>query len=439
MYVSATLRRAVIRAALGIPLAAFAAPPAFAATQTELEAQLQALAAQVDSLRSELAQMKATQRTTVTEKPIALTPDTPAPMAETRAATGPLAMGGYGELNYARPTDDSSATTADASRFVIGVNYRFDDRTRLVSELELEHAVSSAEDPGESEVEQMYIERDLGHDMFAKGGLFLIPSGMLNESHEPTRYYGVFRNHVETQIIPTTWREGGALLEGRTRFGMRWDVGVSTGFNLAKWDPTSEEGRESPLGSIHQELALAAASDLAGFVAVNYTGVPGLLLGGSAFTGNSGQGQPGFDDNRVTLWEGHARWTPGRWDLATLYAQGYIDNTAAINATFVGSPTLIPQRFFGWYAQVAYQLFERDTTSLYPFARFERINTAADYAKIAPGITPPSASDQDIFIGGFSFNFANGVVLKADYQHVDDDAGDNAPSNQFDLGIGYQF
>jgi hypothetical protein len=163
------------------------------------------------------------------------------------------------------------------------------------------------------------------------------------------------------------------------------------------------------------------------------------LLGGSVFTGNSAQGQPGFDDNRVTLWEGHARWTPGRWDLAALYARGYIDNTADINATFVGNPTLIPQQFFGWYTQVAYQLWERDTASLYPFVRFERINTAADYAKIAPGLTPASASDQDIIIGGFSFNFANGVVLKADYQHFDDDDSDNAPSNQFDLGIGYQF
>jgi hypothetical protein len=433
----ATLRRVVICVAIGA--SALAATPVFAATQAELEAQLQALAAEVGSLRSELAQMKAEKHVVIPEEQIGLTPDTPTPTGGERAATGPLAIGGYGEIKYDRPTDDTSETTADASRFVLAVNYQFDDKTRLISELEFEHAVTSADDPGEAEVEQMYIERELNGEMFAKGGLFLIPTGLLNENHEPTRYYGVFRNHVETQIIPTTWREGGAMVEGKTQFGLRWDVGVTTGFNLSKWDPASEEGRESPLGSIHQELALAAASDLSGFVALNYTGVPGLLLGGSVFAGNSSQGKQGFDDNRVTLWEGHARWTPGRWDLAALYARAYIDNTADINATFVGNPTLIPQSFFGWYTQVAYQLFQRDTASLYPFVRFERVNTASDYAKIAPGLTPQSASDQDIIVGGLSFNFANGVVLKADYQHFDDDESDNEPSNQFDLGIGYQF
>lgn len=437
MYVLAKLRRVVVCAAFAT--SALAATPAAAATTAELEAQVQALAAVVDSLKTELAQMRAEKRVVVPEEQIGLTPAAPTPISADRPATGPLAIGGYGELNYARPTDDSSATTADASRFVLGFNYQFDDKTRLVSELEFEHAVTSADDPGESEIEQLYIERELNNSMFAKGGLFLIPSGMLNENHEPTRYYGVFRNHVETQIIPTTWREGGAMVEGRTQFGLRWDAGVSTGFNLSKWDPASDEGRESPLGSIHQELALAAASDLAGFVAVNYTGIPGLLLGGSIFSGNSAQGQPGFDDNRVTLWEGHARWTPGRWDLAALYARGYIDNTADINATFIGNPTLIPQSFFGWYTQAAYQLFQRGTASLYPFVRFEQVNTASDYAKIAPGLTPESASDQNIIVGGFSFNFANGVVLKADYQHFDDDDSDNEPSNQFDLGIGYQF
>jgi hypothetical protein len=125
--------------------------------------------------------------------------------------------------------------------------------------------------------------------------------------------------------------------------------------------------------------------------------------------------------------------------LGGAYARGYIDNTADINATFIGNPTLIPQSFFGWYTQVAYELFQRGTASLYPFVRFEQVNTASDYAKIAPGLTPESASDQNIIVGGFSFNFANGVVLKADYQHFDDDDSDNEPSNQFDLGIGYQF
>ena len=30
---------------------------------------------------------------------------------------------------------------------------------------------------------------------------------------------------------------------------------------------------------------------------------------------------------RVTLWDAHVRWTPGRWDLAALYSRGSISNS----------------------------------------------------------------------------------------------------------------
>jgi hypothetical protein len=413
---------------------------ALAADDAAIEARLAQLSELVASLQREVADLKAHQANRLaTSEPVAsLTPNEPAPGA-TRGIPDQLTFSGYGELDYARPTNDPSATTADARRAVLGMTYRFDDKTRIVSEFEFEHAITSADDDGETAVEMLYIERELRDSLYAKGGLFLIPSGMLNENHEPTRYYGVFRNRVETAIIPTTWREGGVLLQGQTGFGLRWDVGVTTGFNLSKWDFSSEEGRESPLGSIHQEMSFARASDLAGVVALNYTGVPGLLLGASVFSGDSAQGQPGLHDNRITLWETHARWTPGRWDLAALYAHGEIDDTADVNRLYVGSPTLIPQTFFGWYGQAAFRLWDRDTASLYPFVRFERVNTASNYATIAPGLTPPDAPDQDILVSGVNFNFANGVVLKADYMHFYNNDDGTEPGNQFDLGIGYQF
>jgi hypothetical protein len=304
-----------------------------------------------------------------------------------------------------------------------------------VSELELEHAVSSADDAGEVEVEQAYIERRLSESVFAKAGLFLIPVGMLNENHEPTRYYGVFRNFVETAIIPTTWREGGLAVQGNTEGGLRWDVGVSTGFNLSKWDATSSEGQEAPLRSIHQELSLAAAGDLSAFGALNYTGVPGLRLGASVFSGDSAQGQPGFDNNRVTLWEGHARWNPGNLDLSALYAHGSISNTAAINTTLIGNPTLIPEAFFGWYAEAAYRATLPNDWMLAPFARYEIFNTGSSYASIGAGLTPDPLEDEKVLTAGFNLDIARGVVLKIDYLHFERDE----ENNRVDLGLGYQF
>jgi hypothetical protein len=408
---------------------------ASAVTQEELEAKLQTLAAQVDALRTELASMKA-ERHEITTAPVTVV----AASAEHVEARNPgLTWSGYGQVDYGRPTDHPSETTETVSRFVIGMTNQFDDKTRMVSELEVENTISSADDPGEVEVEQVYIERQfdaaLLGNAYGKAGLFLMPSGLLNENHEPTRFYGVFRNRVETAIIPTTWREGGLIVQGDTDGGLRWNVGLTTGFDLSKWDPTSPDGLASPLGSIHQELALAHASDLAGIVALNYTGVPGLRLGASVFSGDSAQGQAGFHDNQVTLWEAHGTWTPGRFELAALYAAGHIEHTARINATFVGNPTLIPEDFFGWYGQAAYHLFDWETGSLAPFIRFERVNTASNYAGIAPGLTPADADDQNIVTGGFSLLFAQGVVLKADYQHFSGDG----ESDLVNLGVGYQF
>src|SRR4051812_15517659 len=158
---------------------------ASAATPEELEARMNVLAAQVIALQSEVAELKAQKA--------AAAPAAGAPLGMTAAAPSPpesqVQWFGYGELNYSRPTGDASAATADVARFVLGASYAFDDKTRFISELELEHAVSSADDPGEVEVEQAYIERQLGEQVFAKAGLFLIPMGLLNENHEPTRYY----------------------------------------------------------------------------------------------------------------------------------------------------------------------------------------------------------------------------------------------------------
>ncbi|MDQ6638425.1 MAG: hypothetical protein M3Z15_02015, partial [Pseudomonadota bacterium] len=340
----------------------------------------------------------------------------------------------YGEINYNRPTRDSKNAVADVRRFVLGYQHRFDEKTKVVSELEVEHAVSSASDRGEVEVEQAYLERQLALQWSLRAGLFLIPAGLLNESHEPTAYYGVERNFVETAIIPSTWREGGIQLVGAFDNGLTAQLGVTTGFDLGKWDATSSEGAESPLGAIHQELSLAKARDLSVFGALNWRGVPGLLLGGSVFTGGATHGQAP-DRARVTLWDLHARYTPGRWDLAALYSRGTISNSAAFNIPLVGGTTLIPKSFDGWYAQAAYKVWSNADYSLAPFVRWEEFNTARSFASLGAGLTPEAARTERVVTVGANFAVGSGVVLKADYQRF----RESRDADRVDLGIGWSF
>ena len=405
-------------------------------TEVELARKLDQLAAELAAVKAQLATLQQ-QRAAQAQAPAAAASAPPATAAATEAASpsAPATVfSGYAELNYNRPTKQPENTQADLRRFVLGVQHRFSPTTKMVGELEVEHGVSSASDPGEVALEQAYIEHQLGGTWAARGGLFLIPIGLLNESHEPTAYYGVERNFVETAIIPTTWREGGVQMIGQFGNGITLQTGISTGFDLTKWDATSTEGQESPLGSIHQELAQAKAANLSLFGAVNWRGMPGLLVGGGVFTGDATQRQS-VATSRVTLWDLHTRWTPGRWDLSALYTRGTISNTAALNASLVGNPTLIPSAFDGYYVQAAYKLWSQQDYSLSPFVRWERFNTGKSYADLGPGLTPNPLPTETVWTTGANFQLTPGVVVKADYQWF----SQAKDSSRLNLGLGWSF
>jgi len=392
----------------------------------------------------------------------------PAPQATAPApadgAFSNVRLWGYGELYYTHPTRDPGKAQADLARAVFGIGYSFDSRTEFNSEFEVEHAVSSADDVGEFEVEQFYVDRRLNDAVAVRAGLFLMPFGLLNEHHEPTNFYGVQRNFVETLIIPSTWREGGFNFHGDTDRGFSWNAGLTTGFDLSKWDYAPqfplystalglEDSDSAPLQSTHQELALANAHDLSGYAALGYYGVPGLTIGAAISTGNAGRTSaplglvPGA--HRVTLWESHARWTPAKFDLSVLYAHGSISNLSAANAANSGSPNPIPSAFFGYFAQAAYGLWEQGDYRLAPFVRWERYDMGSHYAgttgpEIPAGLVPlgtPGAygywpRNQDrVWSVGANFYTTPHVVIKADYQWFDL----NSDFNRFDLGLGLNF
>jgi hypothetical protein len=454
MHTSPTLLLVLVASAAVIALPAHADEAALAARVEKMQAEL-------DSLKAELQMLKA-QAATAAPVAAAAVPAPTAPLQTAASSSGnaalvpppgamaptsPLAatasegpattVFGYGEINYQNYPRNKSQTQADLARAVIGIGHRFDDQTRFVSEFEWEHAVTSADDQGEAEVEQFYVERSFTPQLAARAGLFLIPSGMLNVSHEPTQYFGVTRDLVNTAIIPTTWREGGVALTGVTSYDLTWDVGITTGFNLAKWDPTSVDGKLSPLGSIHQELQLAKAANLSAYGALNWRGTPGLLLGGSVFSGMAAQDQPNFPSQNavVTLAEAHARWTPGPFDLSAQYARGHISDTAPYNQTIVGSPTLVPQDFFGGYVQAAWYAWRSGDYRLAPFVRYERVNTGSRYATLAQGLTPAALPTETVTTFGANFYVTPDIVLKADYQWV----GSDHTADRFQLGLGLTY
>ena len=410
-----------------------------AAENADIKAQIAILQKQLDALQAQMAKLQAQ----VVEK-------TPAPAATPTVASESArepdtSVGGYGEIAFNGYAKDPSRNQADLRRFVLFLGHRFNDRLSFNGEVEWEHAVASAEDEGEAEIEQAWLNYGLQPGFNVKAGLFLMPFGFLNQSHEPPVFYGVERNFVETRIIPTTWREGGIGLTGGTDSGFAWDVGLTTGFDVAKFDDSS-----APLAAVHQELQFAKAHDLAGYAALNYRGVPGLTVGGALFYGNSAQGNADFkaDDTQpdfsglsapVTLWDLHIRWQSNDWDWQALYARGTIgqagrlDQTlAAFNAANSADRPFVPAAFDGWLVQGAYTVWQRGDMTLAPFVRYEQFNTQA---RMPAGFTADPANADRVITLGLSLEPLPQVVFKADYQKFQN----NSANDRYNFGLGYMF
>ncbi len=408
------------------------------ATQPTLEEKIEILQQELEALKAQIAKVAAAT-------PIA---NNTGSASATPVADSSTTIGGYGELTYNRYRSNSTHDNeADLRRFVLFFGHRFNENLRFVSEFEVEHAVVSKNDNGEAEIEQAYLDYRVSDALNFKAGLFLIPLGILNETHEPPTFYGVERNEVETRIIPSTWREGGVGIYGDAAPGLRYDVGITTGFNAAKIDDPSEGIRSG-----HQEMQQSKANDLSVYAALNYRAIPGLLLGGGIFTGNTAQKGASLTDPtakallqgvnaRLTLWDVHAKLNVGDLDLQALYAKGTLSNADTVAAAILaeqqaGNPAAtgiaVPKSLYGWYTQAAYHVWHSGDMDLAPFIRYEKYNTQQS---VATGFVADPLNDERVITSGVNFKLHPQVVLKADYQKFKADPS----KDRINLGVGYMF
>jgi len=321
-------------------------------------------------------------------------------------------IGGYGELHYnnLEKPNGEEFKELDFHRFVLFFGYDFSDSIRFHSELELEHSIAGEGQNGEIELEQAYIEFDLTENMETKAGLFLVPVGIINETHEPTTFYGVERNPIERNIIPTTWWEGGAALTGRVGdSGVSYDLAITSGL----------DGGTSVRGG-RQKVSEATANDLAYTGRLKYTGLPGLELAGTAqYQADMTQSSdPTVND--ATLLSAHAIYNISQFQLRALYASWDIDVTS--NATAADQAK---DKQDGYYLEGSW----RFVPSAGVFARYDVWDNG--------GVGDTEETQTNL---GINYWPHEGVVLKFDYQKQDHGAvyADDEQDG-FNLGLGYAF
>ncbi len=323
---------------------------------------------------------------------------------------------------------------ADLQRAVLYFGYKFNDRFLFNSEVEFEHAVTASDKDGESEVEFAYGDYLWKPQANIRAGLVLMPVGLLNEYHEPTVFLGARRNSVESAIIPTTWREIGFGVYGEAG-PWRYRTYVTNGLDASRF---AADG----LGEGSGEGSQAKAENAAWVGRLDFTGVPGLLVGGSAFTGDSGQGLLNEDGKRiagrVSLFEGHVDWHWRGLQFRALGVRSRVDDAGDINrALGLEGADGIGKAQRGSYAEVGYDLLSLLASSrqrLIPFVRVESLDTQSE---VPTGFERDPANDQHIVTFGFNYYPIDQLVVKTSFLRVRNEA--HTGQNEFQIGLGYVF
>ena len=337
--------------------------------------------------------------------------------ADSHAAAGAswaqrTTIGGYAEAHYnnlqgkgGKPDKDE----IDLHRMVLFIGHEFNDRIRFFSEIEWEHDIAGDGKKGETEVEQAYVEMDINDHHSAKAGIYLIPAGILNETHEPNTFYGVERNPVEKYIVPATWWAAGVAASGEITPGWRYDLGLHEGLH------TSASNGYLPRKG-RQKSSEALARDGAVTGRLQWRPITGLTLSGTLqYQNDITQGQDPLAGS-ATLFETHAIYNQGPLQVRALYARWDLSGQ--------GPESLGADEQYGWYIEPSFKLSE-------DWGLFARYNQWDNQA----GTNTDSRNSQwDL---GFNWWPHEMVTLKADYQFQDNQDGRGLDG--FNLGVGLQF
>jgi hypothetical protein len=353
-------------------------------------------------------------------------------------------IGGYGEVLLStrffhpdpKQTSSYRQTDIDLARLSFFVNDRIADWLTFSAEIEFEHGGTGAskevewdefgeieteiEKGGEVAIEQAYLEAHLTRNVGLRAGHLLVPVGMTSSYHLPTMFSSTHRPESEGHLIPLVWHETGAEVFLRTRsLSLRLQAASgldSTGFSSERWVAGGAQGAFETTLSNDVGLALA----------VDYTGLPGTLLGVSGYTSNSTHNRPKREiddvDARVYLGDLHLRGQYGPLRLRGMAMLGKLTNAdritdanASLSNAFGAPRTPVGSAAYAYYVEAAYDvlgaLVPQTQHRLDLFARFDGYDTMWRPPK---DLDNPLLERRVVTVGLNYFPHPR-VVLKAEY------------------------
>jgi len=342
-----------------------------------------------------------------------------------------LTIGGYAQIDYNEP-DGSTPGNLDVHRLVMLFGYNFNDKVSFLTEIEFEHVK-------EVYVEQAFVNYNVNSNFNIRGGLMLVPMGIINEYHEPPIFYGVERPQIDHDLVPTTWRELGIGVTGKfDDLSLRYQayifnglISYQDGAGTLRGSDGLRKGRQKGAESIINTPNLSMKFD--------YYGILGLKLGLAGYFGKTQTDDSSIEASTVglSMIGLDARYRYQNLELRGQYIFTSLSGTDDYN-TLTGKD--LGSQMNGYFAEIAYNFMpfiDKNTTKrLVAFSRYEQYNTQS---KTEGALVANKAYDRNNITLGLDFNIATGVAIKADYQWFDNAISNNDLKNQFNAGIGVMF
>lgn len=344
--------------------------------------------------------------------------------SKSKSAFDKFSIGGYGELIYTNMSSEDesgdkvgsdSIAKSDTLRHVIVMGYQFNEKWKLVSEVEIEHA---------KEIYTEFLYLDYSHNQFFNfsAGLLPAPVGILNLVHEPPTFYSVSRPEVENKMIPTTWREHGAGVHGAISDFQYGFYAMNSLNGSAFTDSSVRSGRQKGSKSVAENQSVVARID--------WRGPVGLILGGSAYVGELN----GVSGAKHSIYEAHGEWKYSGLRLRALYAQALIDADKINQQEGYTGESSVGEKQEGGYIEAGYDVLNSKEDALVLFGRYEILDTQKE---VPTGFSKDKGNNKTNITFGVNYRPIEQIVFKADYMIAKNEAKTGADS--FNLGIGWQF
>lgn len=345
-----------------------------------------------------------------------------------------VTVGAYGEMLYNQPEGDNGEL--DVQRLVLLFGYRFNERTQFVTEVELEHV-------NEVFVEQAFVNYNVADNVNLRGGLMLVPMGIINEFHEPTTFNGTERPGIDNALVPTTWRELGIGVAGRfNSLSLGYQAYIFNGFKS-----TEEDGEGGIIGLLGgasalrggRQKAIQSTIDSPTFsTKLDYYGISGLRLGFSTYFGKT-QAEDAVEsldgaNIGIAMFGLDARYAWQRITARGQFIYASLSDTEAYNTLTARD---LGSALQGWYIEGAYNLLPiSKKQKLFAFARYENYDT---HASTDGALLKNDTYDRTDITTGLTYHLAPGVVVKGDYQFRSSAQEGDEVKNRLNFGIGVWF